>query len=33
VNATHLATTVLLYQKQNPEDGRIASRDMLVKLL
>jgi len=33
VTVTHLATIVFLYQKQHPEDGRITSRNMLVKVL
>jgi len=30
---THLTTIVFLYQKLNPEDGRITGRNMLVKIL
>jgi hypothetical protein len=30
---THLATTVFLYQKHHPEDGRITGRNILVKIL
>jgi hypothetical protein len=30
---TYLTTIVLLYQKYHPEDGRIAGRNILVKIL
>ena len=30
---THLTTTVFLYQKDHPDDGRITGQNMLEKIL
>ena len=32
VTVTHLTTIAFLYQKNQPEDGRITGRNMLVKI-
>jgi hypothetical protein len=33
VMVTHLTTTLFLYQKHRPEDGRVTGRNMLVRKL
>jgi len=33
VTLTHLITIIFVYQRCDPEDGRITGRNMLVKIL